>query len=159
MSIAPPQPLKCSPVLLLIGLITLFCCTPLRAADFSGRVTAVVSGVEIQVIPSAGQPQRIRLAGIRLIPGDPHLQASARRHLATLLGGRHIEVHPQATLDRGVILGSILHGGSDPALAMLKAGLVWVTQGEGLASGQLDGYRTAQKRARANKMGYWQTHR
>ncbi len=154
-----PQPRIFPPVLALIGLIALLCGTPLRAADITGRVTAVISGVELQVRPSGGRPQRIRLAGIRLIPGDTRLQASARRHLATLLGGRHIEVYSQATLGRGVILGSVRHGGSDPALAMLKAGLVWVTQGAELRPDQRDSYRTAQEQARLNRMGYWQSDR
>ncbi|MET0066209.1 MAG: thermonuclease family protein [Candidatus Thiodiazotropha sp.] len=146
-------------LLLLFGLFALLAGSPLFAGGWSGRVSGVLSGVEIQVTATGQQPQRIRLAGIRPISGQRHLLESARRHLATLLGGRHVEVLPQAAPQRGVIIGRVLHGGSDTATAMLKAGLVEIIPGAAIEPEVLKHYRAAQEQARSRNMGYWQTRR
>ncbi len=147
--------LRFTAFLVLLGLLAGLPDRPLWAMGFSGRVTSVVSGNEIQVTPLDGQPQQIRLAGISLLPGERRPQDSARRHLGTLLLGRHVEVIVKATHPRGVIIGRVLHGGSDPAEAMLKAGLVQVTPGAALEPELMEVYRAAQRQARSRNMGYW----
>jgi endonuclease YncB( thermonuclease family) len=147
--------LRLMPILILLGLLVGLPDRPLWAMGFSGRVTSVLSGIEIQVTPSGGQPQQVRLAGISIIPGERPPLDSARRHLGTLLLGRHVEVIVKATQSRGVILGRVLHGGSDPAEAMLKAGLVQVTPNAMLEPELMEVYRAAQRQARSRSMGYW----
>ncbi|MET0091700.1 MAG: thermonuclease family protein [Candidatus Thiodiazotropha sp.] len=147
------------PLLVLLGLLV---CVPdqeLWAMGFSGRVTAVLSGNEIQVTAPGGQPQQIRLAGISPIPAERRPLDSARRHLGTLLLGRHVEVIVKATHHGGVILGRVLHGGSDPAEAMLKAGLAQVAPTTALEPERMEAYRAAQRQARSRNMGFWHSGR
>ena len=127
------------------------------AATLQGRVTAVQSGNQIRITTSDGRHRQVRLLGIRLPSNDWRTAGSAKRHLATLIAGRHVSIEYQTLPGNGVILGRVRHGGADVALRMLEAGLAVVSDKGYLKPETRQIYLASESLARKRKMGFWQT--
>ncbi|MEW8539292.1 MAG: hypothetical protein AB2565_06420 [Candidatus Thiodiazotropha endolucinida] len=102
-------------VFLLIGLSLGSSC---HAAMLEGQVVGILSGDRITLRPADGIYREIKLSGIRIPTRDKNMKKIAQRHLNMLLAGRFVSVEYNTLSARGVILGTVLHGGSDMALRM-----------------------------------------
>ncbi|MES9968781.1 MAG: thermonuclease family protein [Candidatus Thiodiazotropha sp.] len=141
---------------LLIGLSPFNSC---YAATAEGQVVEIASGDRITIRLSNGEYRGVKLLGIR-IPNPARDSASiAKRHLSMLLAGRFISVEYTTLSPRGVILGTVLHGGSDVALRMLSDGFAVTANHPRLQPSRLKRYKQAETTARARGLGVWQTLR
>ncbi|MCU7920186.1 MAG: thermonuclease family protein [Candidatus Thiodiazotropha sp. (ex Epidulcina cf. delphinae)] len=146
--------------LLLILLVGYACLgTDSTAAVIDGQVAAVVDGNHIILRLEDGRRRQVRLLGIRVPAGNRRMASIAKRHLQTLLAGRYVSVDYQTLLPSGVILGRVLHGGSDIALRMVQAGLAEVADRHLLKPVLIKRYLESETLARTKRMGFWQTSR
>jgi endonuclease YncB( thermonuclease family) len=76
-----------------------------------------------------------------------------------LLAGRYISVEYTTLSSRGVILGTVLHGGADVALRMLSDGLAMAVEHPRLRASRFRRYKQAETSARARELGFWQKSR
>ncbi|MBT3031541.1 MAG: thermonuclease family protein [Candidatus Thiodiazotropha sp. (ex Lucina pensylvanica)] len=140
-------------VFLLIGLSLGSSC---HAAMLEGQVVGILSGDRITLRPADGIYREIKLSGIRIPTHDKNMKKIAQRHLNMLLAGRFVSVEYNTLSARGVILGTVLHGGSDMALRMLSDGLAVTTNHPRLQPSRLRRYEQAEATARARGLGFWQ---
>ncbi|MCU7904500.1 MAG: thermonuclease family protein [Candidatus Thiodiazotropha sp. (ex Epidulcina cf. delphinae)] len=144
-------------LILFVGYACLGADTP--AAVIDGQVAAVHDGERITLRLADGRRRQIRLLGIRVSTDNRRMAGIARRHLQTLLAGRYVSIDYRALLPSGVILGRVLHGGSDIALRMIQAGLAEVADKRRLEPALLERYLASETLARSKGMGFWQTSR
>lgn len=131
-----------------------FCCNTF-AAVAEGQVTGIQSGNQITLKLTDGRQRKVKLLGIRIPSANRRSAEIAKRHINMLLAGRFVSIKYTTLLPSGVILGTVLHGGSDIAIRMLQAGLAEVADHRYLQPLQLKSYSDAETFARARGMGFW----
>jgi endonuclease YncB( thermonuclease family) len=127
-----------------------------QAATMQGQVVGILSGDRITIKAADGVHREIKLIGIRIPAIHSRSQMIAKRHLGMLLAGRYISVKYTTLSAKGVILGTVLHGGADMALRMLSDGLATVVAHPRLQAPRLRRYEQAEASARARGLGFWQ---
>jgi endonuclease YncB( thermonuclease family) len=125
------------------------------AAGIQGQVVKIISGDRITIKRTDGVLREVKLTGIHVPSPDKASGRIAKRHLSMLLAGRYVEVEYTTLSAKGVILGRVLHGGSDIALRMLSDGLAVVNHSP-LQPSRLRQYKQAEATARARGLGFWQ---
>jgi endonuclease YncB( thermonuclease family) len=122
-------------------------------------VTEILSGDRITLRISDGSFREVKLLGIHT--PSPHRDSTkiAKRHLSMLLAGRFVRVKYTTLSARGVILGTVLHGGSDIALRMLTDGFAVTINHPRLQAAIFRHYKQAEATARSRGLGIWQTLR
>ncbi|MEW8027759.1 MAG: thermonuclease family protein [Candidatus Thiodiazotropha sp.] len=140
-------------VVLLIGLSLDIGC---HAAMLEGQVVAILGSDRITLRLADGAYREIKLTGISIPGHDKEMKKIAQRHLNMLLAGRFVSVEYNTLSARGVILGTVLHGGSDMALRMLSDGFAVTTNHPRLQPSRLRRYEQAEVNARARGLGFWQ---
>jgi endonuclease YncB( thermonuclease family) len=130
----------------------------LQAATLSGQVLGAPNGQQLLLKTASGQQLTIRLAGIRSPAiGSPRPDIG-QRFLHTLLAGKPVTVDFTARSRGGVIIGTVLYGGADIGLRLLRSGLAEVTDDPAPPTPELLlQYRQAEQSARQHGMGYWQS--
>jgi endonuclease YncB( thermonuclease family) len=127
-----------------------------QAASMQGQVIEILSADRITIKTSDAPPREIKLIGIRIPNVDRRARGAAKRHLGMLLAGRYISVEYTTLSSRGVILGTVLHGGSDIALRMLSDGLAMAVDHPQLQASIVRRYKQAEASARNRGLGFWQ---
>ncbi|MES9943729.1 MAG: thermonuclease family protein [Candidatus Thiodiazotropha sp.] len=150
----PRQPLLLT--FLLVGVSLLNSC---YAATAEGQVVEIRSGDRITIRLSDGSYRGVKLFGIRIPSPDKDSARIAKRHLSMLLAGRYVSVEYTTLSSRGVILGTVLHGGADISLRMLSDGLAVAANHPRLQASRLKRYKQAEATARTRGLGFWQTLR
>jgi endonuclease YncB( thermonuclease family) len=140
-------------IFLLPGLVLANNC---HGATMQGQVVEIHSGDRITIKRTDGLYKAVKLSGIRVPSPDKSSGRIAKRHLGMLLSGRYVSVEYTTLSPAGVILGRVLHGGSDIALRMLTDGLAVVDRTR-LRAARLRRYEQAEATARSRGLGYWQT--
>ncbi|MCM8855552.1 MAG: thermonuclease family protein [Candidatus Thiodiazotropha sp.] len=135
-----------------------FCCNTF-AAVAEGQVTGIQSGNQITLKLLDGRQRKVKLLGIRVPSANRRSAEIAKRHINMLLAGRFVSIEYETLLPSGVILGTVLHGGSDIALRMLQAGLAEVADHRYLQPLQLRSYSETEAFARSRGMGFWRKSR
>jgi endonuclease YncB( thermonuclease family) len=130
-----------------------------QAASMQGQVVEIISAERITIKSADGKRREIKLIGIRIPNLNRRERGIAKRHLGMLLAGRYINVEYTTLSSRGVILGTVLHGGSDIALRMLSDGLAIAVDDPRLQASRLRRYEQAEASARTRGLGFWQTSR
>jgi endonuclease YncB( thermonuclease family) len=125
------------------------------AASIQGQVVEIISGDRITIKRTDGLFREVKLTGIRVPSPDKATGRIAKRHLGMLLSGRYVSVEYTALSAKGVLLGRVLHGGSDIALRMLSDGLAAVNHSL-LQPSRLRRYEQAEATARTRGLGFWQ---
>jgi endonuclease YncB( thermonuclease family) len=125
------------------------------AASIQGQVVNIISGDRITIKRTDGVLREVKLTGIQLPSPDKASGRIAKQHLSMLLAGRYVEVEYTTLSAKGVILGRVLHGGSDIALRMLSDGLAVVNDSP-LQPARLRQYKQAEATARTRGLGFWQ---
>ena len=143
-------------IFVLIGLAVVNSC---HAATAEGQVLNILSGDHITLRLTEGSFREVKLLGIRMPYPDKDFARIAKRHLSMLLAGRYVSVEYTTLSSRGVILGTVLHGGSDIALRMLSDGLAVAANHPRLQASRLKRYKQAEATARTRGLGIWQTLR
>ncbi|MGD9170416.1 MAG: thermonuclease family protein [Candidatus Thiodiazotropha sp.] len=127
-----------------------------HAATMQGQVLEILSGERIIIKVEDGTFREVKLSGIRIPTLNKTSAQIAKRHLAMLLAGRYVSVEYTTLSPRGIILGRVLHGGSDIALRMLTNGLAVVSDHSLLQPSRLRQYKQAEATARNRGLGFWQ---
>jgi endonuclease YncB( thermonuclease family) len=130
-----------------------------HAATMQGQVLEILSGERITIKLMDGAYREVKLTGIRIPTLNKTSAQIAKRHLGMLLAGRYVSVEYTSLSPRGVILGKVLHGGSDIALRMLSNGLAVVSNHSRLQPSRLRQYKQAEATARTRGLGFWQKSR
>jgi endonuclease YncB( thermonuclease family) len=130
-----------------------------QAASIQGQVVNILSGDQISIKASDGTHREVKLIGIRIPKVDRRAGSIAKRHLGMLLAGHFISVEYTTLSSQGVILGTVLHGGSDIALRMLSDGLAIAVDHPLLQASIVRRYQQAESSARNRGLGFWQTLR
>jgi endonuclease YncB( thermonuclease family) len=123
-----------------------------------GRITGIVDGDTINVRILGKQQIRVRIAFIDAPEKGQPFGQRAKQAMSELLFGKDVELQAH-TIDRyWRLVARVLIDGQDAGLELLKQGLCWVHEkyvGEAAAEIQT-GYRDAQHKAEAERVGLWQ---
>jgi endonuclease YncB( thermonuclease family) len=118
----------------------------------------VTDGDTITVLTYQSVSQVIRLKGIDAPERAQDFSNVSRRHLADLIEGKQVDVEYDKA-ERGRIIGRVLMNGQDICLEQITAGLAWhykYFEKEQTRS-EREQYAAAELRARAAKLGLWQS--
>jgi endonuclease YncB( thermonuclease family) len=128
-----------------------------NAAQFTGRVVAVLDGDTIVVLATDRQRVRVRLAGIDAPEKGQPFANRAKAHLSHLVHARDVVVDWHKRDPYGRVVGKVRVSGVDAALEMVTSGLAWhyarFANEQSPADRKL--YAQAQARAREERRGLW----
>lgn len=127
-------------------------------APFTASLGSIDDGDSFSAHRPDGTRVRIRLAGIDAPERTQAWAGVARRRLAVLLDVRSLKIVPLKTDPWGRFVALVEADGTDPAEAMLEAGLAWhfTRYDRDLTPERRARYAAAQARARAAHLGLWQ---
>ena len=122
------------------------------AYDLSGRVVKVTDGDTITILDAAKKQHEIRLHGIDS-PDYPQPYASAaKKVLASLVAGEGVGIDVKDTDRYGRTVGVVHKNNLNVNLQMVKSGNAWWYKKYAPFNDDLE---SAQKHARADKLGLW----
>jgi len=140
----------CSLVLLLLSITS-------QAAALEGKVIRILDGDTIEILDAETTPHKVRLAGIDAPEKGQAFGSVAKRHLASLVFGRVVEVESHKRDKYRRVVGKIVYDGQDMNLEMVSAGYAWWYRkysGE-QSSADRRRYEEAEAFARAERVGLW----
>jgi endonuclease YncB( thermonuclease family) len=140
----------CALLLLLLPILT-------QADILAGRVVRVLDGDTLEVLDSALEPHRVRLAGIDAPESGQPFGTRAKQGLLALAAGRELSVHWHKRDRYGRLVGKLFDSELDLNLAMIRAGLAWWYREYASEQSAVDRlvYEGAETKARALRVGLW----
>ena len=149
-------------LLLLAVLLTQFGCLPSESPNQShntpsGRVITIIDGDSIIVTNRQGKRHKVRLAGIDAPERGQPYGDKAKRHLASLIGGKRIQLESYKYDQYGRVVAKIMLLDQDINLSMVRAGLAWWYRRYADEQPLFDQYRydAAETHARDRRVGLW----
>lgn len=125
-----------------------------RPQPWAARVTHVSDGDTLWVQPSrGGRPRKIRLDGVDAPEICQPYGVMARDRLAQQVSGRMVQVLPRRHDDYGRLLARVSVQGQDMGRWMVRQGHAWSHR----YRGQPGPYASLEARARAQRLGLWQS--
>ncbi|MEA3395410.1 MAG: thermonuclease family protein [Pseudomonadota bacterium] len=125
-----------------------------RPQPWAARVTHVSDGDTLWVQPMrGGRPRKIRLDGVDAPEICQPYGVMARDRLAQQVAGRMVQVLPRRHDDYGRLLARVSVQGQDMGRWMVRQGHAWSHR----YRGQPGPYASLEARARAQRLGLWQS--
>lgn len=127
------------------------------ASEFVGRVVGVLDGDTVDILTTAKEQVRVRLAGIDAPEKRQAFGNAAKRALSDLVYSREVQVDWHKKDRYGRVVGKVLVGSVDADLRMLELGMAWhYKQYEReQSSGDRMRYAEAENVARSKRAGLW----
>lgn len=117
---------------------------------FTGICVAVKDGDTVTVLANQRE-HGVRLEGIDCPEAGQDFSAAAKRHTASLIHGKSVEVVVVGVDRYGRMVGRVWSDGTDCGLALLQAGLAW----HFTRYSNDPAYARAEKEARSKKLRIW----
>ncbi len=139
-----------------LGLLICFSQTAL-ADSLTGKVVKITDGDTLYVLDANYKEHKIRLAGIDAPERKQAYGLASRKHLASIVAGKHVRVEYQKRDRYGCIVGRVRLDGIDACLEQVKAGFAWhykKYQHEQSTNDQRL-YADAEDKARDERLGLW----
>ena len=123
---------------------------------FTGRVEQVHDGDTITVLTGDGRNLKVRLYGLDAPEIAQNHGRAARDFLRNLIQGREVQVEKQTLDQYGRVVGLVRDSGLSLNLTMVASGQAWVYE-QYCKWPICKEMRSAEKAARQQKLGLWQT--
>ena len=145
-------------VLALAGLLAAATGPGPLAAELEGRVVGVRDGDTLDLLTTANEQVRVRLAGIDAPEMGQAYGNVAKRALSSMAYGRIARVEWSKKDDYGRVVGKVRVRDADVALRMIRQGLAWHYRAYAAEQSAADRrrYAAAEDGARAQRSGLWQ---
>jgi len=154
-----PMPLRLTTwLVLLLALIGASSSSPSWADVLTGKIVELADGDTVTVLDERKQQHKIRLAGIDAPERKQPYADASRKHLASLVFGKNVEVRFHKKDRYGRLVGTVFLDGSDVNLRQVNAGLAWhykAYEREQSEQERLD-YSEAEETAHRLRLGLWQ---
>lgn len=143
---------------LIASAVMAFAAVSAHAVVLEGRVTSVADGDTIRV-QMGGENIRIRFLGIDAPESDQEYGQNAKRALSQLILNQQVLVKTESSDQYGRRLAQVAFEDQDVGLYMLEHGYAWVYQRYigGIDDDWQDAYLAAEREARAQGLGLWQS--
>ena len=138
-------------VLALAGLLAAATGPGPLAAEIEGRVVSVRDGDTLDLLTTANEQVRVRLAGIDAPEMGQAYGNVAKRALSSMAYGRIARVEWSKKDDYGRVVGKVRVRDADVALRMIRQGLAWHYRAYAAEQSA-----AAEDGARAQRTGLWQ---
>ena len=123
-----------------------------------GKVVGLADGDTVTVLDEQKQQHKIRLAGIDAPERKQPYADASRKHLASLVFGKTVEVRFHKKDRYGRLVGTVYLEGSDVNLLQVTAGLAWHYKAYEKEQSEQERlvYASAEETARRRHLGLWQ---